>query len=440
MNYAQCLDYLEKIQTLGIKFGLDNVRTVLKALGNPHEKFPSVIVAGSNGKGSVCAMLSRILDVHGFKAGLFTSPHLERPEERLRINNHPVNEADFCLFLTELREKIKALVLDKKLASHPTYFETMCCLAFLYFAAREVDIAVMEVGMGGRFDATNIAKPLVSVITTISFEHEKWLGDTLAKIAFEKAGIIKPGVPVVCGAEAEEAYQTINSRAEEESAPFIPAFSGERKLTARREGTGCSFEYKTPETSYAFFPSLPGCHQGKNAAVAITAAEVLARVWKKLEQKKIVHALESTDWEGRLEILTRNPLVILDGAHNEEGTLALRKYADEFIPRPMVLVYAAMSDKNIERMAEILFPAAEEILLTRFPFRKAASPSELRAKIPAPFHDRLILEPEPFAALSLAMSRLDSPSPFKSLLVAGSLFLIGEAKKFFRKNLENSFA
>jgi len=233
MNYRQCLNYLEQIQTLGMKFGLDNVRTLLAALGNPHQAYPSVLVAGSNGKGSVCAMLTRILTLQGFRAGLYTSPHLVRYEERIRIGGETISAKAFSRVLTRLRSQIERLIGSGKLASPPTHFELLTCAAFMFFAEERVDMAVLEVGMGGRFDATNVVSPVLSVITTISEEHQRSLGESLAEIAFEKAGIIKPGVPVVCGAEAREAVSTIRRRAGEKAAPFIEVFgrhSGETSL------------------------------------------------------------------------------------------------------------------------------------------------------------------------------------------------------------------
>ncbi|MBU4202365.1 MAG: hypothetical protein KKD59_00140, partial [Acidobacteria bacterium] len=209
MNYDQALQYLDDLQHLGIKFGLDNVRAVLAALNDPHQAYPSVIVAGSNGKGSVCAMLGRILVLHEFNVGVYTSPHLISPRERIQINDEPISKWDFARLLTKLKKNIDRLLAAGVLPSPPTYFETMTCLAFLYFRRKKIDLAVLEVGMGGRFDATNISQPIVTVITTISLEHQEWLGDTTAQIAAEKAGVIKPDVPVVCGVEDPDAFDVI---------------------------------------------------------------------------------------------------------------------------------------------------------------------------------------------------------------------------------------
>jgi dihydrofolate synthase/folylpolyglutamate synthase len=425
MNYEQCLRYLERVQNLGIKFGLDNVSTVLSSFNNPHLKYPSVLVAGTNGKGSVCAMLAQILLLHDFRVGLFTSPHLVRVEERIQTGNKLIPTQSFCRWLTTLRKRIDQLISSRKLLSPPTYFELLTCLAFLYFEEQKVDMAVLEVGMGGRFDATNVAEPSVSVITTISGEHKKFLGETLSQIAFEKAGIVKRGIPVVCGVEEVEARETIEKRAEELQAPFHPVFAGKRSLIIQKAERGYSFLFRTGRENYSFTPSLQGEHQGKNAAVAIAASEQLSKTWKRLQKKKIVSGVEKTKWEGRLEVISRDPLVILDGAHNEEGVRALRKYFEDFPSSPLILVFAIMRDKEIAKIADILFPLAKEIILTRFPYFRAALPEEIK-KQALRFQDRIVLEPDINKALDKAIRSAGSRG---CVLAAGSLYLVGEFKK-----------
>jgi dihydrofolate synthase/folylpolyglutamate synthase len=431
MNEQDCKRYLERIQNLGIKFGLDNVRAVLASFNDPHRQFPSILVAGSNGKGSVCAFLNQILSFHGFRAGMFTSPHLVDVEERIRIGEELIPRDTFCRLLTELRSRVEDLITAKKLLNPPTYFEHLCCLAFLYFSEQKVDLAILEVGMGGRFDATNVVDPVVSVITTISAEHQKFLGESLSQIAFEKAGIIKPGVPVVCGVGEIEAYTTIKKRAEELDAPFFDVFGGENELAARADGDRCVFDFRMDREIYTFSPSLLGEHQGRNAAIAIVTSHVLGRQWRKLETGKIIQGIENTRWEGRLESIPGEPLVLLDGAHNEAGALVLREYIASQISSPLVLVFAAMRDKKIERIADLLFPVADTILLTRFPYFKAAPPDEIKEKVPA-YEKKIICEPDAAKAFGLArkMAGIDG-----AVLVAGSLFLVGEIKKIMRLGL-----
>jgi dihydrofolate synthase/folylpolyglutamate synthase len=347
MNHQECLEYLDKIQNLGIKFGLDNVREVLSAFHNPHLKYPSVLVAGSNGKGSVCAMLSRILTLHGLRAGLFISPHLVDVEERIRIGETLIPRRTFCLLLTKLSKMIDRLIKKKKLLNPPTYFEHICCLAFIYFEIQQVDIALLEVGMGGRFDATNIVHPLVSVITTISAEHQKFLGESLSQIASEKAGIIKPRIPVICGAKDKEALQAIKSKADELEAPFRNIFDHKGTFSTKITDRGYVFRFEMDGEAYSYEPSLPGEHQGKNAAIAIATALTLSQRWKPLGKDKILEGVRTAQWEGRLEAISHHPLVLMDGAHNEEGVTALRKYIKDFLNPPLILVFAAMRYKKI---------------------------------------------------------------------------------------------
>ncbi len=427
MTYRQCLSYLEQIQTLGMKFGLDNVRTILASLGNPHQTYPSVLVAGSNGKGSVCAMLTRILTLQGFRTGLYTSPHLVRYEERIRIGGEPISAKAFSRILTRLRSQIERLIGSGKLASPPTHFELLTCAAFMFFAEERVDMAVLEVGMGGRFDATNVVFPELSVITTISEEHQRSLGESLAEIAFEKAGIIKPGVPVVCGAEAREAVGTIRRRAEEHAAPFIEVFGQGNALTLESGDEEDRFSYATEAEAHIITPSLPGLHQGKNAAVALSAAREIGRLWQPIETEKILTGIATTSWEGRLETFLDHPRVVMDGAHNLEGALALREFIQGRLGPPVILVFATMQDKKIGEMARVLFPLAERIILTRYPNDRAASPDEI-ARCAPDFLHRVEQEPDTASAVRRALGLAGEG---RAVVIAGSLFLVGEVKKRF---------
>lgn len=427
MNFQQCLNYLEEVQKLGVKFGLDNVRTVLESLHSPHLSYPSILVAGTNGKGSVCAVLTRILSLHGFRVGLFTSPHLVSVRERIRIGDTLITKKDFSLRLTFLKDKIEALIETKILNHHPTYFELLTCLAFLSFKREKVDIAILEVGMGGRFDATNIVMPLLSVICTISLEHQKTLGETSGQIAFEKSGIMRSGVPVVCGAEDLESLAVLQKRAEELGAPFSQVFEKKGSFQVCRIGKQSGFLLRTSKGETSFSPSLLGTHQGKNAAIAIVAAEHLSSIWKNLEKERIIQGVETTRWEGRLEPFSEDPLVLLDGAHNEEGAQALKTYIQDSVSTPVILVFALMRDKKVEKIADLLFPLSERVILTRFPYFRAASPEEIQARTPL-YQDKIVLEPDVFRAVSRAVREAKEQ---KTVVIAGSLFLVGEVKKLF---------
>jgi dihydrofolate synthase/folylpolyglutamate synthase len=442
MTPSEGRDYLGHLQHFGIKLGLENVAALCAALGNPQNRFLSVHVAGTNGKGSVSAMLAGILREHGLRTGLYTSPHLARVEERICVDGRSIPPKRFLELLSELKAVIDSLMAEGRLVYHPTYFEVLTALAFLRFAERRVDVAVLEVGMGGRFDATNVVRPLVSVITTIAKDHEKHLGSTLGKIAFEKAGIVKPGVPVVCGVRGGAALREIRRIARERGAPLFEALGPGRTLEIAPGRDGFRFVYAGERGRYAFTPGLAGRHQGENAAVAIAAAEVLSRTWKPLDKGRVVKAVRETRWEGRLETVSRRPLVLLDGAHNPEGAGALAAHLRETVRCPVVLVFAAMQDKDLRSMTRILFPLCETIVLTRVPYKRSASPGELAAAAP-PFAGRLFLEPDTRKAIRLALneSRKDTgtrtrgtcpprerrgPAP---VVIAGSLFLIGEIKR-----------
>ncbi len=425
MTLSECRDYLGHLQHFGIKLGLENIETLCLALGNPQNRFLSIHVAGTNGKGSVSAMLAEIMREHGLKTGLYTSPHLARVEERIRIDGASIAPKRFREILARLKSVIDRLMAEERLVYHPTYFEVVTALAFVEFAERDVDVAVLEVGMGGRFDATNIVRPLVSVITTIAKDHEGHLGSTLGKIAFEKAGIIKPVIPVVCGVRRGPALREIRRVAREREAPLTEVFGPGRRLETRRTREGYRFTYVGENGRYAFSPGLAGRHQGENAAVAIAASEVLSRVWRPLESAKILTAVRETRWEGRLETVRRRPLVVLDGAHNVEGVTALVSHIKEVIRRPVVIVFAAMKDKDLRAMTRILFPAASAIILTRVPYKRSATPEELLAAAP-PFKGRVLLERDTRRAVDLALAESHGRTP---VVIAGSLFLIGEVKR-----------
>jgi len=455
MTPSECRDYLGRLQHFGIKLGLENISTLCLALGNPQNSFLSIHVAGTNGKGSVSAMLAEIMRRHGLKTGLYTSPHLVSVEERIRIDGRSIAPARFRELLTRLKSVIDRLMSEGKLVYHPTFFEVLTALAFLEFAERQVDVAVLEVGMGGRFDATNIVRPLISVITTIAKDHEKHLGSTLRQIAFEKAGIIKPGVPVVCGVRGGEARREIQRVARERSAPLIEVFGLGRTLETHRTRGGYRFIYQGARGRYAYSPGLAGLFQGANAAVSIAATETLSRFWRPFDKAKVLEAVHATRWEGRLETVRRWPLVLLDGAHNVEGVTALANHIKEVIGRPVVLVFAAMQDKDLRGMTRILFPAASTVILTRVPYKRSATPEELLAASP-PFTGRILLEPDTRKAVQLALEEssrregekrtctsgtalLGSPEPRGTcpyieigpapVVIAGSLFLIGEVKR-----------
>lgn len=426
MNSAERRAYLGRLETFGIRLGLDSVRALLSALGSPQDAFPSVLVAGTNGKGSVCAMLAEALRRNGLRAGLYTSPHLVRVEERIRIDGVPVPPRAFGRLLERVRAEVDRLVSAGRIAASPTYFEVLTAAALLHFAERRADVAVLEVGMGGRFDATNAVTPLVSVITTIALDHEEHLGRTLGEIAFEKAGIVKPGVPVVCGVRrGGEAYRVIRRRAAEAGAPFHGVWDG-AKLDAERTKNGYRFAFRLENKTYRFSPGLAGKHQGANAAVVLAAAGELRRVWRPLDDRKVLAGISRASWEGRLEIASRRPLVILDGAHNPEGAASLAVYLREVVRQPVILAFGVMKDKDARSMARSLFPLAKTVILTSAPLPRSASPEALRAAVEGLGPGRILLEARAGRAVRLALKESRGRTP---VVVAGSLYLVGEVKR-----------
>jgi dihydrofolate synthase/folylpolyglutamate synthase len=425
MNSSGCRAYLEHLERFGVKLGLENITALLRGLGHPHQSFPSVHVAGTNGKGSVSAMLSRILREHRLLVGLYTSPHLVSAKERILIGGRRVGARQWCGQLSRIKRTAEDLMAAGRLERQPTYFEALTALAFLEFKDRGVDIAVLEVGMGGRFDATNVVTPLVSVITTIAKDHQKNLGRTLRSIAFEKAGIIKPGIPVVSGARKGPARAELERRARERGAPFYDAFGRGTEFEVRKAVRGYLFKYRSQTGIYEYTPGLEGKHQGSNAAVAIAAAEILERTWRPLEEERIIRGIERTEWKGRLEIVSENPQVILDGAHNEEGIASLVTYLKEIVRHPVILVFGVLKDKEIGSMARLLFPEAGTVILTRAPYRRSASPEDILRAAPS-FRDKIRLEPDVKKAVRLAISESRGRIP---IVIAGSLFLAGEVKR-----------
>jgi len=427
MTPCQCRVYLENLQRFGIKLGLENIRAVLASFGDPQRTFPSILVAGTNGKGSVCAMLARILVEHKLRVGLYTSPHLVRVEERIRIGARRISQKEFCRRLGLIKGKIEGLLQKGVLESHPTFFEVLTILALLYFAEQKVDMAVLEVGMGGRFDATNVVTPLVSVITTVSKDHQEYLGTKIGQIAFEKAGIIKPGVPVVCGIEGGEACRVIRKRARQLGAPFLGVFDGPGCFEAKKLKDRYRFSYRIGGKTYRFSPHLRGAHQGRNAAVAIAASSVLSRLWRRLNKENVIQGIEHADWEGRLEVVLRNPTVILDGAHNDAGAKTLRAYLRDFVLPPVILIFGMMKDKNIRRVADLLFPYARRVILTSIPYSRAASPVDIWQKTRY-YRKKIILEPSLIKAVDMASRKAGRRG---TVIITGSLFLVGEFKKAF---------
>jgi dihydrofolate synthase/folylpolyglutamate synthase len=429
MTYADCLHYLTDLghELRGLKFDLRAIERVTEALGHPERKYPCAIVAGTNGKGSTSAMLASIVERAGYRTGLYTSPHLIRVNERIRVDGREIGDQEFAEAFSEVRRGVDTLMEAKLLPQRPSFFEFLTAAAFLHFARVGVDFAVFEVGMGGRLDATNIVEPRVSIITNVDLDHTEFLGDTHAAIAREKAGVIKARRPVVSGCEHFEASEVVRRRCAQLEAELLET-ARFAKLSSLRSGNGrCSFDLALNGDRFTNLTSpLPGKFQVRNAVQAVAAAWLLAGEGLNVTREAIREGLRTARWPGRLEVIHYQPLVLLDGAHNPAAARELADFVREELPgRRLRLVYASMRDKAIGEISATLFPLAEEVYLTRPELARAASPEEilLTARVDP---GKTELEPVPARAVERACRAAAADDV---VLVAGSLFLVGAVKQ-----------
>jgi dihydrofolate synthase / folylpolyglutamate synthase len=398
------LSYLFSLEQFGIKFGLDNIRALLARLGDPQRAFRSIHIAGTNGKGSVTAMIDAVLGRAGHASARFTSPHLVDLSERFVIRGTPVAADEMLRAAGDVRDAIEALLADGTFSARPTFFEATTAMAFDLFRRANVELAVVEVGLGGRLDSTNVIDPIVTAITSIDFDHQQYLGDTLPAIAAEKAGIIKPGVPVIVGNIAPEPFAVIERTAHERGAELIRA--------------------GVPGPDYGSIRlGLRGDHQIGNAAVAIRVLETLERLGITIGRAAIVDGLTNVTWPGRLDhrMLAGGREIILDAAHNPAGASALASYLHGLgAPKP-ALVFGAMRDKDVDGMLMVLLPAVERVIVTRPSNPRAADPSALAARI------RELAPALPVETVEAPRDAVDAATRWHSrVVVAGSIFLLGD--------------
>jgi dihydrofolate synthase/folylpolyglutamate synthase len=409
------LDYLFGLEQFGIKFGLENIHAIVERLGHPERAYETVHVAGTNGKGSVTAMVDAALRAAGRRSARYTSPHLVDLRERFVIDGAPVAAATLDAAIGDVRREIDALRGSGVLAVQPTFFEVTTAIAFELFRRAGVESAVVEVGLGGRLDATNVVSPAVTAITSIAFDHEKYLGTTLREIAFEKAGIIKQGVPVIVGPVSDEAFDVIAGIARERRAPVVRACEG---VQWNRNGL------RTPTRDYGRVQiNLHGEHQIANGIVAVRMLEQLD-----VPVSAIVDGLEHVTWPGRLDVrhFPNGREMILDAAHNPAGAAALASYLATLAGERRPLVFAAMRDKDTDGMLRALIPHIGALVLTRASTARAAEPDALaaRARTLAPSLP-IVIQPSPHGALDAAWGL--SPR----IVVAGSIFLLGDVLRDF---------
>src|SRR6266567_4369226 len=423
MNYEASVHYLLSLgrelsaptQAAAAKFDLENITALAERLGRPDRAYPSAHIAGTNGKGSTAAFLESILRQAGFRTGLNTSPHLEKINERIRVHGEEINDETFADTLSRIQVLIEELLASGKLRGHPTYFECVTAMAFESFARERVAFGVFEVGLGGRLDATNILSPVVTIITRIDFDHENFLGHSLKEIAFEKAGILKPGVPLVLAEQRPEALEVILARARELACPVIePAqiFRVDQESLQNGFARARVIEADSGK-SLEIAPSLPGRFQLHNA---VTASHTLQNRGFRIPDDAITHGIANTVWPGRLEKLQSSPDVYFDGAHNPGAA------------RELFLIYAALRDKAVDEVAGLLFPRAAEVIFTAPRTSRAVSAAQL-AEIAGHHaaHFSVIPDAERAFEHALAEATLED-----AIFITGSLYLVGQLRHYWK--------
>jgi dihydrofolate synthase / folylpolyglutamate synthase len=436
MNYEESVQYLLSLgrelasprQASATKFDLKNITALCEHLGQPQRAFQSVHVAGTNGKGSTSAMIDSILRAAGVRTGLYTSPHLERINERIRLDGKEISDQDFAAAFARVQQAIEELLASGKLAAHPTFFECVTAIAFVYFASAGAEFAVCETGMGGRLDATNILLPEVAVITQVDFDHENYLGHSIEEIAGEKAGIIKPGGRVVSAAEHLIARVAIRRRCAEQSA-FLVEIEDAYYLQDVSANDGCfsftAIAYETG-TRVPIALKLPGRFQVRNALTALATARMLAERGAPIDDTAISRGLIETTWPGRLEKIGERPDIYVDGTHNPAGAREVSVFWEQFLPgRNIYLIYGAMRDKAVDEIAGLLFPRAAAVILTA-PAQSRSISAPLLLEMTGHHARRAEAIPNPAQALDRA---LEIASPEDVIFITGSLYLVGELRR-----------
>lgn len=426
-SYRETIDYLYALQKHGVKLALANTVRLMELMGRPHEKFRSVHVAGTNGKGSTCAFLAQMLGEAGYRVGLYTSPHLVSFTERIRINGVPISEEAVVALTRRVRDAYdQGTGGDGANPLNPTFFEVTTAVAFTYFAEAGVDIAVIETGMGGRLDATNVITPLVTVITNIDLEHTEFLGGTLEQIAAEKAGVIKQGAPVITGARQPEVLAVFEREAALKGAPLARLgreFSPDNIGAAPQP----SFDYRGRTAVYAGLRlELLGRHQVDNACLAIAALERLRETGMAAGDDALRRGLARTRWEGRMELLGRKPDLYLDGAHNPASAAWLASLLRALLPSygKLVLVIGILGDKDYRAILRELAPLAAHVIATQPNYARALSAEALAAELRS-FGREAILTKRVEDAISRARS---FAAPDDLIVVTGSLYVVGDAR------------
>lgn len=434
MNYQQVTDYLYSLKLLGIKLGLESVKSLLESMGNPQNKFKSILVGGTNGKGSNVAMIASILKEAGYKVGIFTKPHLSSFTERIVINNERIPEEDVVRLVEYVKSAIENIKKDPDFR-HPTFFEVTTAIAFKYFEEKEVDFAVLEVGMGGRLDAVNVVDPLISVITNISLEHTKVLGDTVLKIAREKAGIIKQNGILITATEDDKVFSLFKKICEDKKSRIFRVGEDIKFEEVDFDINGQTFNIKVFDRNYEnLCTPLLGVHQLFNASSAIGAIEALKIRGIHIKEESIKLGLKKVKWPGRVEIVQKNPLVVLDCAKDPVAMKKLKEAVLKYFKYDkLILVIGISSDKDINSMMNEIVPISDFVVVTKHKIMDRGTDTKLLAELVRKYSkDYTIVEDVKDAvkkALSLAGEKV-------MVLVTGSLFSVGEAREIWYKEVD----
>jgi dihydrofolate synthase/folylpolyglutamate synthase len=436
-DYGQTIEWLYNLHLFGIKFGLKKIEKLLEYLGNPQDQLKIIHVGGTNGKGSVCAIRGSILTSAGFKVGVNTSPHLSEFTERITINGKQISRDDVLRY-GRLLEEIRERVNSETEFGYATYFEVVTAIALKYFADNDVDIVILEVGLGGTYDATNVVTPALSVITNISLDHTEHLGNTLASVAENKAGIIKSGVPVITSNEHPEVLEVITKACEQHSSQLYPLGKDLKFEIKSVNVNGTTMDYNGLEWKFNDINiPLLGSHQGVNAALALGALELASkRLNITLPKQAIRNGLLNAQWPGRLELVQSAPRVLLDGAHNPAGAKALYNALQMFDYDKLILVFGCSEEKDIKKLIEPIIDLPNEIILTQANIHRAANPEMIKQEIKKPS-----IEPKIITSVRSAVElALEHATDNDLICICGSLFVVGEAREYWFGRDENNDA
>ena len=435
MDYRQALNYIENTGKFGSRLGLENVSRLLDILGNPHRDLRIIHVAGTNGKGSTCSFINSMLIYQGYNVGLYTSPYLEEFNERIKINNVNISDEDLAQSVSRVSDAISQMIEEG--CDHPTEFEIITACAFLYFRDRDVDFAVIEVGLGGRLDATNVCIPLVSAITSISMDHTEYLGDTLARIAFEKGGIIKNKRPVVLYQQSDEVESVISSICSERDSELFITENDKIEYISE----GMSSQSVNLEVMGHFYSgieiSLPGRHQARNLAVALSVLRLLeiSSDISQVDTEALYRSIRETRWPGRMEVIKTEPLTIIDGAHNPDGAAILSESVDRYlVGKKINLVFGMLRDKDILSVAKLLAVRADRIIITEPESPRAASSAEVHGIILDALRGEDVPDITEIPDIEEAVRHGQSMAgDGEAVIYAGSLYMIGRVRSLLRK-------